>query len=73
MQDRQRRRTTPGVPSSPVILILIPILILPFIPITNPRETDKLQERRKRTRFSGNHDKAADPAPGEECTRPKNR
>jgi len=35
------------------------------------RETNKLKERRKKTRFSGNHDKAADPAPDEECTRPK--
>jgi len=36
-----------------------------------PREPDKLQERRKKTRSSCNHDKAADPAPDEECTRPK--
>jgi len=28
-----------------------------------PRETDKLQERRKKTHFSGNNDKATDPAP----------
>jgi len=35
------------------------------------RRPDKLQERRKKTRFLGNPDKAADLAPDEECARPK--
>ena len=34
-------------------------------------ETVQDRQRRKRTGLSGNHGKAADPAPGEECTRPK--
>ena len=35
------------------------------------KNSTKVARTKEKTRFSGNHDKAADPAPDEECTRPK--